>query len=138
MKFRSIFQICLIFTSVLLFSCKKDIKQEAQPEPTGTTLAIPAATPISGSLRGMVLDENNQPLNGAVVHAGTNTITTDARGMFSFINISLDKYISTVTVNKTGYFKSIRSFSATAAVNYVTIKLLPKTLSGTFNSANGE
>lgn len=103
------------------------------PEP-GSPFAIPAASPVTGSISGLVVDENDIPVNGASVNYGSTSETTDARGMFSFNNVTLDKYTTTVTVTQPGYFKAFRSFSATPSRNFVSIKLLPKTLSGTVSS----
>lgn len=107
---------------------------EPIPDP-GTPLAIPAASPVTGSISGMVVDETNTPVSGAVVNYGSATVNTNARGMFSFNQVTLDKYITTITVTNPGYFKAFRSFSASASRNFVSIKLLPKTLSGTISSS---
>lgn len=128
-------KLLVLVITVLLFSCKKNIDAPV-PEPS-TPFAIPAATPVSGSITGMVVDESNTPVNGAAVAYGSSTVNTDARGMFSFNNVSLDKYITTVTVTHPGYFKSFRSFSANASRNFVNIKLLQKALSGTVSSSSG-
>lgn len=137
MKIRLLYFLLLLISisSLTWISCKKDIKDEPTTQVTAA-FAIPAAAPVTGSVSGIIVDENNIPVNGAEVKLGGNTATTGADGLFLFKNVSLDKYISTVTVNKAGYFKGVRSFSASAALNYVSIKLIPKTLAATVNSDN--
>lgn len=125
--------LTLIVTIILLGSCKKS--PEAVENITITSLPIPVATPVTGSVAGSVVDENNNPVANAQVSVSNTVYTTDSKGFFNTGSIALDKYISTVTVNKTGYFKAIRSFSANATKNYVSIKLIPKTLAGSFTSS---
>ena len=127
----------LALSTFLFVSCKKNIDTEVPTNPVpGNVMPIPAATPVMGSLSGLVVNENNAPVNGAQVNLGSTSVLTDANGTFNFNNVILDKYISTVTVTMNGYFKAYRSFSATAGRNAVSIKLIPKVLSGTVNSAS--
>lgn len=107
------------------------------PIPDTGGFNIPAASPVTGRISGIVVDENNAAVpNAEVVFSGTN-YTTDAKGFFNIGNVTLDKYVTTVAVNKTGYFKAIRAFSATDSRNYLSIKLIPKTLAGTFDATSG-
>jgi hypothetical protein len=130
-----------IFTTflfaMLFFSCKKDIDQLPDAPPASPSFPIPAPSPISGKVAGIVVDENNAAVAGAAVKVGNGNYTTDSRGLFETDSISLDKYVSTVTVSLAGYYKAYRSFSATSSRNFLTIKLVPKTLSATVDAATG-
>jgi hypothetical protein len=121
-----------------LLSCQKELSNESGVVVTpGTGSPIPAATPVQGSVSGVVTDENDAPVaNAAVTVAGTMYFT-NSRGFFNSPAVILDKYFSTVQVIKPGYFKAIRSFCANATRNYVAIKLIPKTLAGNFASGTG-
>ena len=122
--------------SISLFSCKKSIETGNNSFP-GNSFPIPASSPVNGGVSGRIIDENNAPVaSAAITCAGLSTVT-NAEGFFSINNAVLDKYISTVTVSKAGYFKGYRSFSAEATRNFVNIKLIPKTLSGTISSSSG-
>ncbi|MFT3911677.1 MAG: carboxypeptidase-like regulatory domain-containing protein [Ferruginibacter sp.] len=139
MKLKSLHYLLLMFLFgiIISVSCKKDIKNDSTPVNPGNPFPIPAATPVSGSVSGMIVDENNTPVQGVVAKLGALSATTDAKGIFSFGNATLDKYITTVTVEVPGYFKAYRSFSANATRNYISIKLLPKTIAGNVNSTSG-
>ena len=126
--------LLVLVSTIFISSCKKNIDDDPIPVPENP-MAIPAASPVTGSISGMVVDETNTPVTGATVHYGTTSVNTDARGMFSFNQVTLDKYVTTVTVTNPGYFKAFRSFSAGASRNFLSIKLLPKTLSGTISSS---
>lgn len=125
--------ICLFS---VLFSCKKDLTQNNEPV-AGHGFNIPSPSPVAGKISGIVVDENNTAVqNAEVVFSGT-TYLTDAKGFFNINSAMLDKYVTTVTVNKTGYFKAFRSWSATAGRNYLSIKLIPKTLAATISALGG-
>jgi hypothetical protein len=93
---------------------------------------------VSASVRGIVVNENNLPVAGAVVTSGTNTTTTDSYGAFRFNNISLSKANGYVKVTRTGYFTGSRTFISIAGRTHnVRIKLLPKTNTGSFAGSAG-
>lgn len=130
---------CLLATFSLLFliSCQKEVKID-NPGTGGGAGTVINPSPVQGSLTGKVVDDNNNAVTGALVKAGSNTATTDSRGLFRFNNIQLDKYSSLVTVEKNGFFKAYRVFSASANnTNFVKVKLVPKTLIGNIDAAAG-
>jgi hypothetical protein len=134
MNCKNLYPAILLVISFLVYSC--------QPEPVFEGLDNPgvpgSATPVQSSVQGKVVDENDQPVSGAVVRSGANTTTTDERGLFRFYKIQLDKYASVVTVEKSGYFKSVRTFSvAASSVNYIALKLVPKIPLGTVEASSG-
>jgi hypothetical protein len=120
--------ISVFLACIVLFSCQKEI---SITDPGST------AQPVTATLQGNVVDENGDPAAGVSIKVGSKTATTDTRGYFRIKDASLDKSVSLVTAEKAGYFKSFRVFSATNAVNHVQIKLVPKQLSGSFNSSAG-
>ena len=124
--------------SVCFFSCKKHISEENNPVVNTPSFSIPAATPVNGSVSGRIIDENNAPVSLAIVECAGVTSSTDADGFFNVNNVTLDKYISTVKVTKTGYFTGYRSFCANADRNFVNIKLIPKILSAAISSSSAE
>jgi len=123
----------LVLISIL--SCQREIKTDSPVTVPGTVIN---PSPVQASLSGKVVDENNNAVGGAMVKSGSSTAITDNRGLFRFDNIQLDKYAALVTVEKSGYFKAFRTFSASAnAVNFVKVKLVPKILAGTIDAATG-
>ncbi len=129
--------ILFLPAACFLFACQREIKNNNPVTPT-TPGTVINPTPVTATVTGKVVDENNIAVSNATVKAGSNITTTDNRGLFRFNNISLDKYSSVITVEKNGYFKSIRTFSATAgATNFVKLKLLPKVLIGNIDATAG-
>jgi len=131
---------CLLISlviSISLLSCQKEVKSD-NPGTGGSTGTVVNQTPVQGTVTGKVIDNNNNAVAGATVKAGSNTTTTDSRGLFRFNNIQLDKYSAVITVEKTGFFKGYRVFSASANnTNFVKLKLVPKSLIGSIDAVAG-
>ncbi len=124
-----------ILTAILFFSCQKTLDFES----SGGTIQPPdLSTKISSTVSGFVTDENNLAVMGATVLVGSSTITTDKYGYFEAKNVQVVKQAAVVTVNKTGYFKGIKTYIATEGKSaFFRIKLIPKTIAGTVNAASG-
>ena len=137
MNRKSIFNLLCVCSILFLFSCQKDIDVQTPPIDLTPSFELPAPSPLRGNITGVVVNENNVVVENAEVSFGAIVTMTDNRGFFSFSNVTMDKYITTVKINKAGYFQSIRTFSATASRNYLSIKLIPKTLTGTIDAASG-
>ena len=126
-----------LFISIFILSCQKEVKTD-NPVTGGGTGTVVNPTPVQGNVTGKVIDNNNNAVAGATVRAGNNTTTTDSRGLFRFNNIQLDKFSAVITVEKAGFFKGYRVFSASANnTNFVKLRLVPKSLIGSIDAANG-
>jgi hypothetical protein len=132
--------VVLVSLSVFLFtSCQRDLQDPGgNPNPPAPGTPVDDNVIVTGSVRGIVVDENDRPVTGAVVTSKTATTQTDRYGTFRFNNISLSKANGYVKVAKAGYFASTRTFVSTAGRTHtVRIKLLPKSNSGNFSGAAG-
>ena len=93
---------------------------------------------VTAGLSGRVLDDNNQPVNGAVVKAGATSTTTDLNGYFKISNVSLNKNAGLVKVEKEGFFQGSRTIVVNkGVVNYISLQLIKKTVSGTVSGSTG-
>jgi hypothetical protein len=128
----------ILFISIFILSCQKEVKTDNPATGGGGTGTVVNSTPVQGNVTGKVIDNNNNAIAGATIKAGNNTTTTDSHGLFRFNNIQLDKYSAVITVEKAGFFKGYRVFSASANnTNFVKLKLVPKTLIGSIDAVNG-
>ncbi|MCW3462352.1 hypothetical protein [Chitinophaga nivalis] len=127
---------------VLLSACDKSMVTVKYPNeivpPVNNNNPIPTQQVKTG-IQGIILDENNRPVQGASVKAGQKTISTNAKGYFLLDDITVVKAAAVVTVTKSGYFDGIRTFSIPAdnKLQYVQIQLLPKKVAGVFDGATG-
>ncbi len=126
----------ILFAFLLVFasSCKKD--SNSTNPPTGTLPDY--STKVRSSASGFVTNENNLPVEGAIVHMGISTTTTDTKGYFNFSNVEVVKQAATVSVEYNGYFKGIKTFIAEEGKSAIfRLKLLRKNIAGTFTASAG-
>lgn len=132
---KSIFRLLSIFllAAFVFSSCKKN------PDSDSNDTRPDFNTKVTASLvSGFVTDENDAPVLNAAVVVGTKIVATDKYGYFEAGNIEVVKTAATVTVNKTGYFKAIKTFAAEAGKGaFFRIQLIPKTIVGTISAAVG-
>ncbi|HMC99650.1 MAG TPA: hypothetical protein VKH37_05840, partial [Ferruginibacter sp.] len=127
------------FFCMLFFSCQKELSLEnggggaVVVTPPDLTTKVTAA-----SVSGFVTDENDAAMLNATVQVGANTVTTDKYGFFEVKNVQVVQTAAVVTVNKTGYFKGIKTWMANQGKSaFFRIKLIPKSIQGTINAATG-
>ena len=121
---------------IVFIACSKSINSSTTTNSNPNN--IPANITVTASLQGRVVDQNGAPVQGAAVSSGTATATTDVNGLFSFRNISMSSRFGYVQVVKSGYFTGSRSIiTGPSSSNYVTIQLVPRTLTGTFPAPTG-
>jgi hypothetical protein len=126
----------LAISLIVVIACNKTISSSANTN--GNPNNIPANITVTASLQGRVVDPNGLPVEGAAVNSGTATVTTDVNGLFSFRNISMSSRFGYVQVSKQGYFTGSRSIiTGPGSANYVSIQLVPRTLTGTFPAPSG-
>ncbi|TMI66117.1 MAG: carboxypeptidase regulatory-like domain-containing protein [Bacteroidetes bacterium] len=134
--------IVFLFAALIAgIGCQQEIKEVpgSTPNPNpGTETPVNDNEMVTASVLGVVVNENNIPVQGAIVKSGTNTTTTDVHGIFRFSNISLSKANGKVKVEQNGYFTAYRTFVTTAGRTHnVRIQLLPKTNTGNFAAPAG-
>ena len=124
----------ILFAGILVisFNCQKEISYTSANLPGTFESHL-----ITTALEGNIVNENGQPVAGVVIKVGNKNASTNSKGYFRIDKAALDKNVSVVTAEKSGYFKAIRSFSATSGDNYIKIKLVKKSSAGTISSAAG-
>ena len=88
-----------LFALLLFSACRKDEILNSKD----TQVSEPAII-VKGSISGMVVDLNDQPLEGVMVSTGMNNATTDENGYFSFKNIDINERGSMVFCRKRRLF----------------------------------
>ncbi|WP_345224675.1 carboxypeptidase-like regulatory domain-containing protein [Hymenobacter koreensis] len=94
---RRYYLLIVLLSSLMALTACGD-KPSVQPKPE---------FPTSTALSGVVLDENQRPVAGAQVQAGTQTTTSSATGTFSFSDAPITEGRCVVRVTKTGFFDSV-------------------------------
>lgn len=88
---------------------------------------------------GLVLDEDNNPVESATVTYRGVSQKTDKNGVYSFKNVDISTRHSTLAISKDGYFNGNRVFSVSKASSTVKLKsiLLKKEFRYSFQSQTG-
>jgi hypothetical protein len=131
---RSLFPATLVVAMIFVLCCRKS----DHTEPDNNNNNPKPIEYVTASISGRVTDEANLPVSGAIVKAGTGTASTDINGSFRITNISLDKNAGFVKVEKDGFFQGSRTIVVNGGVvNYVSVQLIKKVISGTVSGNSG-
>lgn len=127
---------------LVFFSCQRPIEWPQDITNPGSTLVTESQIndneTVVASVQGIVVNENNVPVQNAVVKSGSYSTTTNRYGAFRFTNISLSKANGAVKVEYNGYFNAFRTFiSKTGRIHTVRIQLIPKKDAGSFSASSG-
>lgn len=130
---RLITWICILCIFTAYLSCQRDdYGSLPTPDP-----AAPGVQ-VKSSLEGRVLDDQQAPVQGAIIKAGGSTTFTDLNGNFQIKNVSLDQNAGFVKIEKQGYFTGSRTFRVTeGSKHFVSVQLIKKNDAGNFNATAG-
>ncbi len=124
--------VIIITLIIILFACKKT--NESNPGDGNGSISGTG----NGSVQGVITDLNNSPVSNATVTGGTATATTDASGKFTLTKVQFSSNTVVQIVTKNGFFEGSKNFtSSNNAVSNATIKLIPKSVLGTFAASSG-
>ncbi|MFT3912353.1 MAG: carboxypeptidase-like regulatory domain-containing protein [Ferruginibacter sp.] len=124
------------FILLCILSCKKNI--DKQNDQVNNNVLPDLTTKVTASVSGFITGENNNPLAGVEVKAGTVTVMTDHFGFFTIKNTDLTASFAFVKATKQGYFTGVRTFvTKQGEETLVRIQLIPKTNSGDINAVSG-
>lgn len=124
---------CIVVT---ISSCNK---YNVQNEPaTADGAGQMSGNTVSANIEGRITDQNGSPVNGAMVTAGTITTTTDINGKYQLSQVNVVQHSALIKVQKAGFFNGFRTIIVNpSSTNYATIELIPRSISGHFDSRNG-
>ena len=124
---------------LLLSTCKKDIIDEGTtPNPTIIDKWTQDINNVNGSVVGLVVNENEEPIPDVEIKLRNLTTTTDAFGHFILTDVTLNTLGTFVTADKNGFFKGSRRFFPIAdRENRIKIKMIEKSFDQTIDSQTG-
>jgi uncharacterized protein (TIGR02145 family) len=129
----SLFLAASLFVALFtISSCRKDIEE--------VPLTSLLGEPKTQTVKGRVVDEQGNPVAGAIVKAGysSQSTTTDQFGMFMLQSIKGYQKLGYIKVTKSGYLPGSRSFSPVkSGSNIVEIMLLQRNVVGAVSATSG-
>ena len=124
--------LLLLAVFSVVFSCQKEKSIDTGKPFPGTEITV------NTSVQGRILDEKQEPVQGAIIRLGAYSTVTDINGGFLLENIAADARITTVHVEKAGYFSGSRTIiTRDEQLHYVQVELLPKNIAGSFSASAG-
>ena len=128
---------------VLFSACRKDVDKitDEVVVPTPPTVIddyTPTMDLITGTVTGVIYNEQNEPIENAVINLRGTNYTTDDEGLFVAKDVQLDAEGTFYTVEKDGYFKGSRRFyPREGAISYTRVQMMELNSIGTFAAADG-
>jgi hypothetical protein len=132
--------VFILIASVFLVSCRKKNSNEFQNNQNGATNLFNGNTSdgssftptIMTSVKGIVLDKNNNPISGVNVKLNDNSTSSSEKGLFHFNNIKASKR-DIIHFSKSDYFKTSRAIQSKENIaNYIKVILDAKTINSQF------
>jgi hypothetical protein len=115
-----------------IWACSKNSSTELSASATKET------DKVLSSVQGRILNEQLQPLQGAIVVCGGKGAVTDTNGNFLLEQIKVLPDAALVTVTKDQYLNGVRTLAVnTNSLHYVQIILQPREAAATFSAAKG-
>lgn len=139
MKRLGLFSLLLL---LVLAACRKDeintTNQVTTQAPSIVTEFEGEVDEVQGSVTGIVVDEQNEPLEGVQIRFENKTYTTDAFGHFFIDDETLNAAGTFVTAKKNGYFEGSRRFFPLAdKESRIKIELMTLSYDYSFEAAQG-
>jgi hypothetical protein len=89
---------------------------------------------VGRAFKGIVVDQNNNPLANVSVKLNGKTATTDTSGVFTLSNVSVLERFAYVTTEKAGFLNGSRTLMTHEGLNSLKIMMLPETVVATIPS----
>lgn len=129
----NILKIVLFLNLVLVILSVVGCSEDGSINPTNPNNNGSVTTTISG----IVVNVNNEPIQGATVTAYGQVKTSGANGEFMFTNISVPQDRFFVKAEKSGYFTATRGEQPKSGGTVLKITMMPKSVTHTINSTSG-
>jgi hypothetical protein len=134
MKYKiSTFFACLL---IILSGCHKDF-ESTELEISKTVFSAEILQQVQGNILGYIFDENNQPIEGALVQIYGAETLTNKYGVFTFKNSALDKNGTYITARKNGFLLGSDMVYPNKAELNATIKLIRIETNKSFDASDG-
>ncbi len=119
----------MILSLVFLASCQKDNEEFIPTNSSNIT---------GNEIFGLVIDESDDPVEGALVSFDGQTVMTNKFGIYQFKDVTLNSRHNFINITKDGYFEGARTFRTNKKTTIQhTTQLLPKLFTNNFDGGTG-
>lgn len=124
----------ILLLVLLMFSCKDETFIDINDNTTIPESNFNFGNTVQRNFQGIVLDTSGNPVSGATVTIGSNTVQTNFKGFFTFKNAGVKENFALVKVTKSGFIDGSRVLVPTNGINRVNIMMIPATTTASINS----
>ncbi|MFN1219434.1 carboxypeptidase-like regulatory domain-containing protein [Chryseobacterium kwangjuense] len=124
----------ILLLVLLMFSCKDETFIDIDDNNSTPDSNFNFGNTVQRNFQGVVLDINGNPVSGATVTIGSNTVQTNFKGFFTFKNAGVKENFALVKVTKSGFIDGSRVMVPTSGINRVNIMMIPATTMASINS----
>jgi hypothetical protein len=132
MKLNKLLLLGFAFSAMLFSNCTKS-NDETILE---TNSKFDLGKTVSRAFKGIIVDQNNNPLSNVSVKLSGKTTTTDANGVFTLSNVPVLERFAYITSEKSGFLNGSRTLLTHEGLNSLKIMMLPETVVATFASGS--
>ena len=138
MKKLNIKHFIIFFITLLTFQISSCKKEKTLNSLSSNEKYFENSKTVTTTFLGQVIDEYGLPVINAKIRIGNTIRNTDSQGVYYFNNIITAENATVIIVEKSGYYKGVRTVSCTKNQDvYSRIRLMSKQLTGSFNSMVG-
>ncbi|MCT2408021.1 carboxypeptidase-like regulatory domain-containing protein [Chryseobacterium antibioticum] len=124
----------LFLLLLLIFSCKNETYLEIDDNNPTPGSNFNFGSTVQRNFQGVVLDTGGNPVSGATVTIGSNTVQTNFKGFFTFKNAEVKENFALVKVTKSGFVDGSRVMVPTNGMNRVNVMMIPAITTASINS----
>jgi hypothetical protein len=119
MKTNKLLILFVATLSLMLTNCSKTEDSSSNQD----TFTFGSA--ITSDFKGIILDENSQPISNVTISMSGQTVSTNSDGEFTMSNVPVKEHFGYMTATKAGYLEGSRTVFPHDGLNTVEIMLLP-------------
>lgn len=128
MKLNKLFILGFALTAALFTSCNNNEDDSTNVVNADTEYKYDLGKDVNRAFKGLIVDENNQPLSGVSVKMSGKTTTTNASGVFTLSNVPVKERFAYLTAEKAGYLNGSRTLTTHESLNSLKIMMVKPTV----------
>lgn len=126
MKLNKLLVLGFACATALFSNCSKN-EDDSTTVNSATEYKFDLGKSVNRAFKGLIVNEENQPLAGVTVKMSGKSTTTDASGMFTLSNVPVKERFAYLTAEKAGYLSGSRTLMTHESLNTLKIMLVAPT-----------
>lgn len=126
MKFKKLLVLSFALATTLFTNCSKSEDDSTTVNST-TEYKFDLGKSVNRAFKGLIVNEENQPLAGVTVKMSGKSTITDVNGMFTLSNVPVKERFAYLTAEKAGYLSGSRTLMTHESLNTLKIMLVSPT-----------